>query len=1022
MSSTPHATDIKSGANFFSNLKIGRKIGLGSGIILSLLMVVSGSAYIGLSGANANFGEYRSLARQTKELGQVQSNLLMARLHVKNFILQQSTETVEAVRQRLQSTRETLDTAKTLFASPDEIRQIETETDEIEAYRQGFEEVVLLFGKSNEVVARLNGLGPQARRDLTTIMNSAFEDGDPLASYLAGTALQHLLLARVYVNRFLVSSDAASAERANQEMTAFASAAARMRAELQNPARRRLAAEISDTAGAYHAAFNEASDLILRRNVIIDGTLDRLGPKVAGQMEAMMLENSTSQDRLGPAASAAMERASAVALVVSGVALLIGTLLAYLIGRAISRPVVAMSGAVELLAGGQADVALPCMTQEDELGDMARSVDKIRMIGMQAAQAKAALDSSAAGVMMADTDYNIVYLNKAADVLFRTHETKMRAALPNLQAEKLIGSNIDVFHKNPAHQRGMLDGLRQAQESRISISGLSFDVVIIPAFNDRGERIGTALQWMDVTEKLAAEEEMARAKSTLDAATANFVIADADYNIVYANKAFVELVRSRETEIRKDLPNLDAKTLIGSNIDLFHKNPSHQRSLLDGLRAPHHGRVEVAGLTFDLIVTPVFDGDGARIGTSVQWTDITQQLAVEEEVADLVAAAGAGDFSQRLAEDGKQGFMLELAKGMNELVDTVDRGLNETVSVMSAMAKGDLTQRIEGDYQGTFLNLKDDANQMAEKIGDIARQIIGATATVSSATAEIAAGAGDLSTRTEQQASSLEETAASMEELSATVRQNADNAQQANQLAAAARDAASTGGEVVASAVDAMGKIEDSSKQITEIVGMIDEIAFQTNLLALNAAVEAARAGEAGKGFAVVATEVRALAQRSGRASKEIKDLISNSDSQVRDGVGLVQKAGTSLEEIVTSVKKVADIIADIAAASKEQASGIDEVGTAVSNMDEMTQQNAALVEETTAALHSMEAQASNLQGLVGFFKTGDEDSEPAADASIKAQTATPNPVHQQQKTLHKKVTAVGTGAAQPADEAWEEF
>ncbi len=717
-------------------------------------------------------------------------------------------------------------------------------------------------------------------------------------------------------------------------------------------------------------------------------------------------------------------------LVVSVVAVSVGAIAGLVMVRSTVRPIGAVTENFAEMDRGNFDFDIAGLGRGDEIGQMAGALSAFRDSAVVAARSQSALEGASACFMMADADYNIVYTNDAARRLFERREAELRQQLPNLDAKNLIGTSIDVFHKNPSHQRGILDGLRQPHESRLAIAGLTFDLVMTPAFSPTGARIGTAVQWTDITEKLAIETEAARAKATMDSSSTNFMISDADYNIVYVNKALIELFRSRESDIRKELPAFDLNTLIGTNIDVFHKNPSHQRGILEGLRLTHRSRIAVAGLTFDLVLTPVFGADGERVGTSVEWTDITAQLAVEEEVAGLVASAGAGDFSRRLAEDGKQGFMLELAKGMNELVATVDRGLNETVSVMSAMAQGDLTRRIEGDYRGTFLKLKDDSNQMAEKISGIAKRIVAATGTVSDANAEIAAGAGDLSSRTEQQASSLEETAASMEQLSATVRQNADNAQQANQLAVAARDAASNGGEVVASAVDAMGKIEDSSKQITEIMGMIDEIAFQTNLLALNAAVEAARAGEAGKGFAVVATEVRALAQRSGRASKEIKDLISNSDSQVRDGVGLVQKAGTSLEEIVTSVRKVADIISDIAAASKEQASGIDEVGTAVTNMDEMTQQNAALVEETTAALHSMTGQTDDLKKLVRFFKTGEEEGELDLDAAPAPALATAggNPVHRQQKKLETKVATVGGGggaaaaAAEPADDDWEEF
>jgi methyl-accepting chemotaxis protein len=244
---------------------------------------------------------------------------------------------------------------------------------------------------------------------------------------------------------------------------------------------------------------------------------------------------------------------------------------------------------------------------------------------------------------------------------------------------------------------------------------------------------------------------------------------------------------------------------------------------------------------------------------------------------------------------------------------------------------------------------------------------------VNSASSEISAGSNDLSQRTEQQASSLEETAASMEEITGTVRQNSENARNANQLSAEARDVAERGGKVVGDAVSAMTTIEKSSQKISDIISVIDEIAFQTNLLALNAAVEAARAGDAGKGFAVVASEVRSLAGRSASASKEIKALIMESSGQVKIGAELVNQAGRTLEGIVESVKKVAEIISDIANASAEQSTGIDEINAAISQMDEMTQQNAALVEENTAAAQSLVQQSQALESVMNFFKLNEQ-------------------------------------------------
>ncbi|HEX7110341.1 MAG TPA: methyl-accepting chemotaxis protein, partial [Aestuariivirga sp.] len=411
-----------------------------------------------------------------------------------------------------------------------------------------------------------------------------------------------------------------------------------------------------------------------------------------------------------------------------------------------------------------------------------------------------------------------------------------------------------------------------------------------------------------------------------------------------------------------------------------------------------------------------------RLGTAVEWKDMSAQLATEQQIAGLVHAAGEGDFTQRLNLANKQGFLRDLSKGMNDLTETVDRGLSQTVRMMSALASGDLTQRVEGEFKGSFLQLKTDANTMADKIRAIARRISGASKEVQGATREIASGVADLSARTEHQASSLEETSASMEELATTVRQNAGNAQDANQLAAAASVSAASGGEIATRAVAAMGKIEDSSRQIGDIVGLIQEIAFQTNLLALNAAVEAARAGEAGKGFAVVANEVRALAQRASQASKDIKGLIVNSDNQVREGVTLVKQAGISLSEIVASVKKVATFVSEIAAATQEQSSGIEQVSKAVTGMDQMTQQNAALVEETNAALYSAQTQVDELRKVVSFFKTGDEDTAEEQDVP-QTMPQSDNPVRQQFQTLARRVAATRGGAAiAPVHNDWKEF
>ena len=503
-----------------------------------------------------------------------------------------------------------------------------------------------------------------------------------------------------------------------------------------------------------------------------------------------------------------------------------------------------------------------------------------------------------------------------------------------------------------------------------------------------------------------------RTQSALEVASSPFMLVDTDGVIIALNKSAQEMFNGAETDLQEVEPEFSANAIAGGNLSMF------GATLADNLTSNRNERLVIGARTFDLVLTPVLNNLGERLGTAVEWKDMSAQLTTEQQIAGIVHAAGEGDFTQRLNLANKQGFLHDLSKGMNDLTATVDRGLSQTVRMMSALARGDLTQRVEGEFKGSFLQLKTDANTMADKFRAIARRISGASKEVQGATREIASGVADLSARTEHQASSLEETSASMEELATTVRQNAGNAQDANQLAAAARTSAVAGGEIATRAVAAMSKIEDSSRQIGDIVGLIQEIAFQTNLLALNAAVEAARAGEAGKGFAVVANEVRALAQRAGQASKDIKGLIVNSDTQVREGVTLVKQAGTSLSEIVASVKKVATFVSEIAAATQEQSSGIEQVSKAVTGMDQMTQQNAALVEETNAALHSAQSQVDELRKVVSFFKTGDEDT-----SEEQEQPATANPVREQFQTLARRVAGTrGNTAMAPAHNDWKEF
>jgi methyl-accepting chemotaxis protein len=493
-------------------------------------------------------------------------------------------------------------------------------------------------------------------------------------------------------------------------------------------------------------------------------------------------------------------------------------------------------------------------------------------------------------------------------------------------------------------------------------------------------------------------DESVRIKVSLDGATTNVMIADRDLNVIYANRSIVAMFEAVENEIRRDLPGFSARALIGTNIDVFHKIPAYQRELLANLKEPHRATMKAGGRTFALTVTAVRDESGRHLGSSVEWIDRTAELAVQEEISRIVDAASAGEFSQRIDMRGKTGFFENLGNGINQLLETSETGLSDIAHMLGALSRGDLTEQITNEYAGMFGQLKDDANRTASQLEAMVSRIRDASEAIQVASGEISSGNLDLSARTESQAASLEETAASMEQLTATVRQNASSAREANDLARSASQVAVRGGKIVADVVAMMSSISGSSKKIVDIITTIDGIAFQTNILALNAAVEAARAGDTGRGFAVVASEVRALAQRSSAAAKEIKNLIEGSVRDVEAGSKLVDGAGKTMGDVVSEVERVSRIMSEITIASQEQSAGIDQVNQAIAQMDQVTQQNAALVEEAAAAAGSMTEQATSLV----------EDA-----ARFKVRRSTDRPIPRLAGTRHSAPVVISSGPRQ---------
>ncbi|HYQ25438.1 methyl-accepting chemotaxis protein [Stenotrophomonas sp.] len=443
-----------------------------------------------------------------------------------------------------------------------------------------------------------------------------------------------------------------------------------------------------------------------------------------------------------------------------------------------------------------------------------------------------------------------------------------------------------------------------------------------------------------------------RVRQALDSAQTGLMVIDAEGGVAYANPALLQLL------------GMQADTLVGSEAVRLH--PAMTR--LAGVRRREEHEINHLGVRYQLIANAIIDEDHF-LGVAVEWRSRALETLLETEVAALVDAAAHGELQGRIALEGKQGFVRTLSTSINHLLATFETNLGDLQTLLAALARGDLSVRMEGDLQGVFARMRDDANATVGQLGRIVTRIQQATSRLDVGVGEIVAGHHDLSQRTEQQAANLEETAASMHELTDTVGRNADAAGRADALVQGAAAVAARGGQAVGQVVATMHGISEASRRIGDITQLIDGIAFQTNILALNAAVEAARAGEQGRSFAVVASEVRLLAQRSAEAAKQIKGLIEDSVTRVGQGNVQAEQAGTTMGEIVGSVQQLAELLTAIRSASQDQHAGIAQVNQTIVQMESSTQRNASLVEEAGASTAQMQAQVQALAEAVSAFR-----------------------------------------------------
>jgi methyl-accepting chemotaxis protein len=669
-------------------------------------------------------------------------------------------------------------------------------------------------------------------------------------------------------------------------------------------------------------------------------------------------------------------------LMLDGLLIVLGvSVLAFLLSRSLSRPLNDLTLTMEAVSRNDFTVEIPATGRGDEIGGMANTLLRFRDKLIEAEKLQfesrfrgAAFSGSSAAIMMVNSDLHIMHVNDTVVELLEKYEEAFRSVVPDFDTSTVVGRCIDDFHPTGLRERVreiLADPANLPYKADIGLGDIRLSLDISAVQDEDGAGIGFVVEWVDVSSDYMNQ-------ALLSSIDANQVKAEfsLDGQLIDANDLFCQTMHA-------ELDQLVGRR--GNEVFRFDDQMAEERGavfdrLLEGQSV--YGRFDLPRPDGTTAIVeggfaPVVDNHGKALRIVLLGNDVTEARRAIE-AAEVTRA--------------------EMEAAQTQVVDALRVGLGQ-------LSDGDLTTRIDAAFSADYDQLRLDFNAAVDKLLEAMRGVIENAGLINGEAAEISNAADDLSHRTEKQAATLEETASALDELTSSVRSAADGATHANEVVESARKNAEASGEVVREAVGAMGEIESSSRQISKITGVIDDIAFQTNLLALNAGVEAARAGEAGRGFAVVASEVRALAQRSSDAAREINALISASGGHVKRGVDLVDQAGAALAGIVESVTEISRNVSEIAVSAREQSSGLAEINAAVNQLDQVTQQNAAMFEETTAASHALTREAETLTRTMARFKTG--DMSPAG-----AEVLTPAAFTSRRDPAPHPATAPATAAA----------
>jgi methyl-accepting chemotaxis protein len=692
------------------------------------------------------------------------------------------------------------------------------------------------------------------------------------------------------------------------------------------------------------------------------------------------------------AAASVLARAQLTILALSATVLaaVLGGGLLYL-RQTVARPLREIGRAMKQVVGGDYGITVPQTDRMDEIGLMARDIEYFR--GMMSAASdttkaamfqSAAFQSSSAAMVLADRDFNITMTNTAFTTLWRDNDAEFRATFPGIDAMNLAGRNIDVFHGSPGRNRGMVlqpGALPMKTDVRIAskVMQLSIDGIA----DGDGANLGYVVEWSDVTEirRDTAVLQGLEMRQVGMRFTTDWTFESGSGQFEAVAGAGAARFKGRKVQDLVKVEGMDVDTLRSRLARGETVNARFQLAL---------GAEATRVLEGSLL--PICDAKGHAFGFFLLGLDITEQNRA------LAAAEAASH---------------DLQAAQKRVVDVLRTGL-------ARLRDGDLTYTIAQPLGDEYETLRTDFNEACSGLQTTILGVGEMVETVQGDVREIAGASDNLSRRTEHQAATLEQTAAALAQITAAVNSAAEAARNALAVVTEARGNAESSGRVVEEAVAAMGEISQSSRQISRIVSVIDDIAFQTNLLALNAGVEAARAGDAGRGFAVVASEVRALAQRSSEAAREIGGLIAASGRHVEKGVDLVGEAGEALSRIAASVNGISDHVANIVHSAQEQSTSLNEVNGSMTQLDQVTQQNAAMFEETSAASQSLMSQAEALAAQMARFHVGDKTpraQRPTQSAPPAA--ATPAPRVAAPRTAPASDGALALRASEPD---WEDF